>query len=100
MPSEKLAALRARLAVSSLALGAPEVTQTRQDIQDLLTIVERAEDLLDALYHQEQTPKDFRGPTRDVGRDVWANEATTSTAAVDELRTRLADALGWEAPGE
>jgi hypothetical protein len=96
MPSEKLAAIRARWAVSRLSLDASEMTQARQDIRDLLEMVKQAEDLLDALYDRDQAPKDAHGPIRYVGQDVWVNDATTAASALEEVRSVLAQALGWE----
>jgi hypothetical protein len=96
MPSEKLDAIRARWAISRLSLDASEMTQARQDIRDLLEMVKQAEDLLDALYDREHAPSDPRGPIRYLGQDVWVDDATTAASALEEVRSVLAKALGWE----
>jgi hypothetical protein len=96
MPSEKLAAIRARWSVSRLSLDVSEMTQARQDIRDLLEMVKRAEDLLEALDEHEQAPQDPRGSIRYSGQDVWVDDATTAASALEQIRSILAEALGWK----
>jgi hypothetical protein len=100
MPSEKIEAIRAHWDGWGVSLNVTETAQAREDVCELLIVVERAEELLNCLRDRDQAPPDARGPIRYVGKDVWVNDVTTAAAAVEETRALLADALGWEPPSE
>jgi len=61
-------------------------------------MVAQAEDVLDALYDRNLAPSDARGPIRYVGADVWVDDVTTASSGLEEKRSALAEALGWEPP--
>jgi hypothetical protein len=98
MPSAKLATIRARWAEARNSLDKPKLTQARQDIRELIGMVEHSEDLLDTLYDRDQTSRSPQGVVRDVGQDVWMDDVTTARSALEEVRTALANSLDWHPP--